>query len=518
MSDKKEIHTYYNNFLKYFKKVSYTNISQIFNRKFGRWQHPYFKGPSNKCIICKDDREGHITMSTEDFFQTYDISPKTLTKKTLKKKIIANIINSDIGESEILHKKDNANEQYSDTDYTLGYNEISKKLFEFGSKFVDRTKMRFTKMSLKLGYMPAKEVRLSVNDKPQQSEVNTLGEIILNNNINDEHATEGGLKVKKLEYCDICFSDIKDRFSLMCGHFFCRGCMYEYVKNSMGNITQLKNLKCPKAICNEKINDKICEMLFEGEDLKIYHRLKEKIEGLSNPLNLPCPIPDCDSYAPKVDTHKNYLICKEGHKFCVKCLSAYHYGRCKKEEEDLILKNNKMIKRCPNCRTWVEKVDELCNNVTCLNIYCNYTFCWICMRAYDKKHYTNPLSTCFGLASGSHNILVTNKYLRTFKCLLIFILLITLIAPIFIIFFSFIVVTFYILAFVLDGSAIKNVKMKNEQRQKFFRLLVSGIYATMSFALLTFGYITLGGLIIVSPFIYLYKRLTNKTETDNYKI
>jgi hypothetical protein len=503
MSDRKEILTYYKNFLRYFEKISLSKIKHIFIRNCGVWQHPCIVNYQNKCVICKEKRESHINVKKEEFFKTNKIYPKQLDKHLLRTKLVINIIHSD-DEDEYTQCNDDFQ---SDSEFYLYYDRLTKKLYEYGCKLAESTNTKAPSMS--------QDVRLEIVDKVP-SEMNSIGGIILHNN--DDYLSEDR-RTKKIQYCDICFSDIKDRFNLMCGHFFCRSCIIEYVKNSMGNISQLKTLKCPKAICNETINNKICEMLFEGKDLISYRHVREKMEGLSSQLNLPCSIPDCDSYAPKSEIKKNYLICKEGHKFCVKCLSPYHYGKCKQKEEDnLIMKKNKMIKKCPNCRTWVEKADELCNNVTCINIYCNYSFCWICMREYDKKHYTNPLSTCFGLATGSHNILITNRYSRTFKCLLIFIILITLLVPLFIIFFSFIVVTFYILAYVLDGSAMKNVKMRTEKRQKLFRLLITAIYATMSFALISFGYITICGLIIVSPFIYLYKRCCNNSERDNYKI
>jgi hypothetical protein len=498
-----EILSHYKNFLRYFDKIGLSKIKHIFIRKNGLWQHPCIFNYKGKCVICKEGRHSHIEVNKEQFFKVNRLCPKKLNNKPRETKIVLSLVNSDIEGDEETAVRD-----HTDNEFYFNYERLTKRLYVYGSKVVAESSG--TKAA------STQDVKLEIIEKAQ-SEMNSLGEIILPNN-NDDFISEDR-RTKKIQYCDICFSDIKDRFNLMCGHFFCRSCISEYVKNSMGNITQLKNLTCPKAICSEKINDKICEMLFEGDDLILYRQVREKMEGLSSLKNWPCPIPDCDSYAPKAEIKKNYLICKEGHKFCVKCLSPYHYGKCKqKEEDDLIMKNNKMIKKCPNCRTWVEKVDELCNNVTCLNIYCNYSFCWICMRAYDKKHYTNPLSTCFGLARGTHNILLSNKYSRTFKCLLIFLLLITLIVPLFIIFFSFIVVTFYILAYVLDGSAMQNVKMKTEKRQKLFRLLISAIYATMSFGLLSCGYITICGLIIVSPFIYIYKRCCNKSEKDIYKI
>jgi hypothetical protein len=89
------------------------------------------------------------------------------------------------------------------------------------------------------------------------------------------------------------------------------------------------------------------------------------------------------------------------------------------------------------------------------------------------------------------------------------------ILPIFILLFSFIVVGFYILAFVLDGSVVKNVKFKTDKRHKLFRFLVSAVYITMSMPLLSLGYIAQSLLIVSLPIIYLVKKCKgNRDENE----
>lgn len=322
----------------------------------------------------------------------------------------------------------------------------------------------------------------------------------------------------KTEYCDICFQDIKDKFTLACGDFFCHECITTHVVGSLTNITMFKNLRCPKNICNEKIKDIVIEKLLSEKELEKYTKTKVKIEALCNPLNFACPIPDCESFGDKTNIKNSILTCLNNHSFCIKCLKTAHVGEpciITKDESEVVISNNKLIKQCPNCKSWVEKQPAGCNNLTCANVWCNFSFCWICMRASDKNHYSNPLSTCFGMQetlNDSH--FAKHKCLRITKCMLIFLLMIA-ILPIIILLFSFIVFGFYILAFVLDGSAVKNMKLKTERRQKVFRFLIYAIYISISLPSMNLGYWSLTFLTVSSPFIYLIKKCKRSDNSDD---
>jgi hypothetical protein len=136
------------------------------------------------------------------------------------------------------------------------------------------------------------------------------------------------------------------------------------------------------------------------------------------------------------------------------------------------------------------------------------------MKEYEKTHYVNPLSECFGMDMFTYtNRFYHNKVFRIFKCLLVLILIMAVVIPLLILFFTFVVVIFYILTYVLDGSAVKNVKFKTENRSKLFRQTVGAIYITMSLPLISLGYIGLGLGIIIGPFVYLFRN-SKKEEID----
>ncbi len=327
------------------------------------------------------------------------------------------------------------------------------------------------------------------------------------------------IKDKKVEYCDICFQDIKLKFTLSCGDFFCKECITQHVLNCMNNVISFRNMRCPKTICNEKIKDVFIEKLVSQSDYEKFTKIKQKIEGLYNPLNFPCPIPNCDSYGARGDIKNANLECLRKHNFCVKCLKESHRKRpchLEPEESDKVLNDDRLIKKCPNCQSWVEKYQQTgCNNVTCANNWCSLTFCWVCMNAFDKNHYNNPLSICFGMQevkTDSH--FAKHKCLRVFKCMLLFLLIVFVVLPIVILLFSMVVFTFYILAFVLDGSAVKNLKLKTERRHKIFRFLIYSTYVVISLPSLPLGYWTLTALFVSSPFLYIYKKCSRQNDDD----
>jgi hypothetical protein len=350
----------------------------------------------------------------------------------------------------------------------------------------------------------------SVFQSPASSSVKEESQIL---QINDNE------KDKKVEYCDICFQDIKAKFTLSCGDFFCKECIRQHLLTCLSNAIAFRNVRCPKTICNEKIKEVFYEKLLTPSEFEKYSKIKQRIDGLYNPLNFPCPIPDCDSYGERAEIKNSNLECLKKHKFCVKCLKQSHRGKncpIDTDETEKILDNDRLIKKCPNCQSWVEKMQPTgCNNVTCGNIWCSLTFCWICMNPFEKNHYNNPLSICFGMQevkNDSH--FAKHKCLRVFKCMIIFLILVFILLPIVILLFSMVVITFYILAFVLDGSAVKNLKLKTEKLQKIFRFLIYSTYIVISLPSLSLGYWTLAILIISSPFLYIYKKCCSQKDED----
>ncbi|KAM3163974.1 Translation termination inhibitor protein ITT1 [Lachancea thermotolerans] len=154
--------------------------------------------------------------------------------------------------------------------------------------------------------------------------------------------------------------------------------------------------------------------------------------------------PRCESWAPKEDVDDEMALCpKCEFSFCVFCLHSWHgsrnlcgnsytvkneiveeyssenttperkrememkYGRrtlqmaaadavAEKLLDIAIAEESSNLKRCPSCRTVIQRTDG-CNNMRCT--VCFNFFCYLCGEALDKldpyHHFSEPLSKCY---------------------------------------------------------------------------------------------------------------------------
>ena len=327
---------------------------------------------------------------------------------------------------------------------------------------------------------------------------------------------------EKNEKCGICLGEIKDKFTLFCGDFFCRDCIVNLLKESINDISIFNNLNCP--ICKEPINENTIKFLLKGKSLKKYNKQKMRIDGLKNPNNIPCPYPDCEGFALKEKEKNNTYKCQNGHVFCKKCLEIIdpklsfetkNKHKCKIEEKYpktmKYFKNNKNIRKCPKCNCWVERQEGGCNYFKCSNIWCNYEFCWICGNKYEPSHYKNPLSTCFRLSERDYQgKLIESFKMRRLRCILIILLLILILLPIICVFFSFFAIISFAMYFHFDGKNLRSVRLHSKVANKIVHIFYFAFIISVSLALIPFGYMCLAVLIIAIPIIIIIKKLRKK--------
>lgn len=335
-----------------------------------------------------------------------------------------------------------------------------------------------------------------------------------------ESGQSNNYKIKN-ENCSICLGEIEEKFTLICGDFFCRECITQIIKNCLKDISKFDQICCP--LCKEKIEDNTLKKLLSEEEFIFYKKTSIRIKGIKDKNLIPCPYPDCEGFAEKSSSNKNIYCCQNNHVFCGKCMEVVDRKFLKEDEDKHVcqnknninikyLKSQKNIKKCPNCNCWVTKEIQRCNNMTCSNIWCQYQFCWICLRAYDENHYKNPLSMCFGFAnSNSENNFTKGKGIRLIRCIIIFSIIIFIILPIILILFSFIAMVFYIIIFVLDGSALGYIKLKSKLAHRLFYRIAILFYICISVAMIPIGYMSFVFIIIFIPIIC----LINKTKKEN---
>ena len=118
---------------------------------------------------------------------------------------------------------------------------------------------------------------------------------------------------------------------------------------------------------------------------------------------------------------------------------------------------------------------------------------------------------CFGLGDiGNDRKLLKYSRIRLFRCILIFCILIFFLLPLIVTFFSIFEAVIYVIAFVLDGSAMKNIKLRSKTAHKFFYKIAYVFYFCISIAFIPLGYFSLAGLMLFIPFLCIYNKIKKK--------
>ena len=329
---------------------------------------------------------------------------------------------------------------------------------------------------------------------------------------------------EKNEKCAICLGEIKDKFTLFCGDFFCRECIINLIEEAVNNISLFDKIECPR--CHEKINESTIKFLIKRETLEKYNKIKTRVEGLRNKNNVPCPHPDCEGFALKEEIINGTLQCQNRHIFCNKCLeevsSKYrlepnNIHKCNKKylDNEKYLASDKNIRKCPQCKSWVERDPGGCNYFRCSNIWCKYEFCWICGNKYDPSHYRNPLSMCFGLSDKNYKgKMIKSIRVRRIRCILISLLFLLILLPIICIFFSFFSIISFVMYFQLDGKELRNVRFHSKPAHKVFYIFFALSIILISIGLIPFGYICLILLLLLIPILLIINKIKKKDKDD----
>jgi hypothetical protein len=183
---------------------------------------------------------------------------------------------------------------------------------------------------------------------------------------------------------------------------FCSDCYLNYLKEKINN-NQVSKITCLEHTCGVELDEDFIISHLNGDEnlIKKYKKFKIRNQVLTDPNVKFCPIKDCESYAKKEGDNK-YVTCLEGHKFCFICSKPWHGRKKCQDEIDKDFKKwkkNKVIKRCPRCKMWVEK-NYGCNHMTCAE--CHYQWCWLCGGKYSEGHF-QYVGRCAGLQFAESN-------------------------------------------------------------------------------------------------------------------
>lgn len=195
--------------------------------------------------------------------------------------------------------------------------------------------------------------------------------------------------------CSICTEQNENLFTTIhrCGGSFCMECYQQWlITNIKGKITKIK---CPKSNCKQILDDMTEITPFISIEMNANHQknLTEEVL-LAHPDYTRCANPKCDAsfFASSDSSYVACVACRTH--VCVGCKDIYHAGKTCEEHRIWKSTNNedykqsedykqKYAKKCPNCKTHIEKI-EGCDHITC--IHCKYQFCWKCLEKYYDGH------------------------------------------------------------------------------------------------------------------------------------
>ena len=310
---------------------------------------------------------------------------------------------------------------------------------------------------------------------------------------NDEISTTEDEKLSQMTKCPICFDDTElsespnDPICTSSPPHIppCLSCLFEYFKTTL---TEYRHVSCP--ICEKDINftllQKVMEWNHHVEEFNQYDsRLLEQCLK-RDPNAKFCPHPDCPYVAIVPNCKKcPQLTCPRcSNDFCGMCQEKWHPDQICSGYASVLANN---IKKCPNCSTHIEKVnDGSCNLISCQ--ICQKKFCWLCGREASELHFWSP-SGCTYFGNNRWDVRRTN-YCQL--CILLTAPLIIFLLTIFALFGIFIALP------ILAGFLLNKITWK----YKCLKITVITIVVTVLILLSPILYILF--VILAVPLMYLF--------------
>ena len=211
--------------------------------------------------------------------------------------------------------------------------------------------------------------------------------------------------IVQLENCPICLEDFSHEqhpSDPVCSAPIphtpppCSPCLLKYFKTVL---YEYRIVSCP--ICDHDINFSllrtVMEKNLESQDFQKYDLRLVELNLKLDPEAKFCPHPDCPYVIIIPDCKKcpQQLCPRCETNFCAMCQKNWHpNAKCKKNRGSDNLPTN--VRKCPNCATCIEKLDDgSCNLIKCQ--ICQTKFCWLCGKQASEIHFWSPSGcTYFG--------------------------------------------------------------------------------------------------------------------------
>jgi len=215
-----------------------------------------------------------------------------------------------------------------------------------------------------------------------------------------------------MQECQFCLDELPAedfRAYLYCGHSFCQNCWVEEISTWTAEGMSCLNMCCPQHKCGIAISSLVVEnILKDGSDedtrpipleqretWQRYRRFFHKGFVDTSPNLDYCPAPNCNIVHSYTTGIRKDITCECKHQFCWRCKNTAHNPCSCENMETWTQKYNdegetvKWItvnaKKCPRCKTPIEK-NQGCMHMTCRSsMGCGHEFCWLCLGDW-KTH------------------------------------------------------------------------------------------------------------------------------------
>lgn len=178
-----------------------------------------------------------------------------------------------------------------------------------------------------------------------------------------------------------------NKFSLSCGHTFCRNDWREYLVKKVEEGSSGIDARCMQAGCNMRVGHTVFEQLLPSSKLETYWKWLCKSYTDDNKRIKWCPALGCEMcYEKSIYSSITEVRCDCGGSFCFQCGKESHKpADCDQaqlwDEKNTAESSNLQwimanTKACPNCKKPIEK-NQGCNHMKCTT--CKFEFCWICL-------------------------------------------------------------------------------------------------------------------------------------------
>ncbi|KAL4463271.1 hypothetical protein ABPG74_007272 [Tetrahymena malaccensis] len=241
-------------------------------------------------------------------------------------------------------------------------------------------------------------------------------------NIINPQSDEKLYSLRNGNYCLLCETPLQssEKYSLDCGHFFCKSCFQEYMNSIIIQGNQIFQKTCPQEGCSEMIclNEYLEFFKNHQQQIQIQNIIINDCLLKSEYLQV-CPLRNCENifkftrqnakqqYNLNCDCLKKFSCqsCQDEAHLPLTCQQKQKWDRMIQSEDQNITKNLQYLiqntKACPSCKSPVEK-NGGCQHMKCWN--CQTRFCWACLEIAKDFYHSQSCNKIVNLQNDCHEL------------------------------------------------------------------------------------------------------------------